>query len=117
MNRTMLKSKIHRATVTEAELHYEGSIGIDRALMDAANIRPYEQVDVAVIDNGNRFTTYVIEQPAGSGDIVINGAAAHLCKPGQMVIIMGYGSFNEAELDAHKPRIIKVDAKNKAKVA
>ena len=73
------------------------------------------RVDVAVIDNGNRFTTYVIEQPAGSGDIVINGAAAHLCQPGMKVIIMGYAQFDEKEADAHKPKIVKLDGENRIK--
>ncbi|MCI5050258.1 MAG: aspartate 1-decarboxylase [Rickettsiales bacterium] len=111
----MLKSKIHRATVTEAELHYEGSIGIDRTLIDAAGLRVYEKVDVLNIANGNRFTTYVIEQPANSGDIVINGAAAHLANPGDLVIIVAYGAMEEAEADQFKPRIIKVDTDNKVK--
>jgi aspartate 1-decarboxylase len=109
----LLKSKIHRATVTDSDLHYEGSIGIARDLMDMAGLRPYEQVDVANIANGARFTTYVIEEPAGSGAIVINGAAAHLVSVGDLVIIMCYGLFTPEEADAHKPRVIRVGEKNK----
>ena len=111
----MLKSKIHRATVTEAELHYEGSIGIDDDLIRACGLREYEKVDVLNIANGERFTTYVIKRPAGKGDIVINGAAAHLAKPGDLVIILSYAALSPDEATAHKPTIIKVDAQNRVK--
>ena len=111
----MLKSKIHRATVTQAELHYEGSIGIDEDLIKASGLRVYEKVDVLNIANGERFTTYVIKQPAGSGDIIINGAAAHLAKPGDLVIILSYAAMTPEQADAHKPTIIKVDATNRVK--
>lgn len=115
MNIEMLKSKIHRATVTEAELHYEGSIGIDRALMDASGLRAYEKVDVLNIANGARITTYVIEQPANSGDIIINGAAAHMFTPDDLVIIIAYCSLSPEQADAHKPTIVKVNEKNQVK--
>lgn len=115
MNTDFLKSKIHRATVTESELHYEGSIGIDRDLMDAAGFSPYEKVDVLNINNGNRFSTYIIEYPRGNGDIVINGAAAHLASPDDLVIILSYCSLHSDEVANHKPTIVKVDEKNKVK--
>ena len=111
----MLKSKIHRATVTGAELHYEGSIGIDRGLMDACGLLPYEKVDVLNIANGARISTYVIVQPEGSGDIVINGAAAHLFSAGDLCIILSYAQMDANEAKLHKPTIIKVDEKNKVK--
>lgn len=112
---TLLKSKIHRATVTQAELHYEGSIGIDAALMEASGLLPYEKVDVLNIANGARISTYVIVQPASSGDIIINGAAAHLFAPGDLVIILSYASMDVAAAKTHKPTIVKVDEKNKVK--
>lgn len=111
----MLKSKIHRATVTQAELHYEGSIGIDDDLIRASGLREYEKVDVLNIANGARFSTYVIKQPAGNGDIVINGAAAHLAKPGDLVIILSYAAMAAEAAATHKPTIIKVDATNRVK--
>lgn len=111
----MLKSKIHHATVTEAELHYEGSIGIDADLIRASGLREYEKVDVLNIANGERFTTYVIKRPAGSGDIVINGAAAHLAKPDDLVIILSYAAMTTDAAATHKPTIIKVDATNRIK--
>lgn len=115
MNIELLKSKIHRATVTQAELHYEGSIGIDRALMNASGLLPYEKVDVLNITNGARISTYVIVQPEDSGDIIINGAAAHLFAPGDLCIIISYASVDANEAKLHKPTIIKVDEKNKIK--
>lgn len=115
MNIEILKSKIHRATVTQAELHYDGSIGIDAALMEASGLVPYEKVDVLNIANGARISTYVIVQPAHSGDIVINGAAAHLFAPDDLVIILSYASMDASEAKTHKPTIVKVDGKNKVK--
>src|SRR5688500_11380170 len=103
MIRTMLRSKIHRATVTDADLHYEGSITIDSDLMEAAGIIPYEQVHVLDVDNGTRLVTYAIEGPAGSGTICINGAAARLVSKGDIVIIIAYGAFQEAELQDYHP--------------
>ena len=113
MKRTLLKSKIHRAHVTAADLHYEGSVTIDRALMEAADIVEYEQVDIYDITNGARLTTYAISAPPGSGTICINGAAAHLVKPGDLVIIANYAQYGKKELKTHQPRILLVDAENR----
>lgn len=112
MIRTMLKSKIHRASVTQADLHYVGSISIDRALMEAADLIEGEQVQIADITNGSRLMTYVIPAPAGSGTIGINGAAAHLVKPGDLVIIMSYAGLEDCEARALKPSVVHVDEKN-----
>lgn len=112
---TILKSKIHRAVVTEADVDYVGSITIDEDLMRAAGLREYEQVCVADIDNGARFETYVIKGPAASGTICLNGAAARLVKTGDKVIIMAYAQMTEQEADAFKPRIVFVDEENKIK--
>ena len=109
----ILKSKIHRATVTDSNLHYEGSIGIDRALMDASGLVPFEQVDVYNIKNGERFTTYVIEEKKNSGIISIRGAAAHKADKGDLVIICSYYHLTPAEAKKAKPKRIKVDKKNK----
>ncbi len=114
MQRTLLKSKIHRATVTDANLHYEGSVTIDQDLMDAADIVAHEQVDVLNIANGARFTTYAIAGPRGSGEIRINGAAARLAEKGHLVIIASYARYEEAEVRHHAPRVIQVDAHNRA---
>ena len=113
----MLKSKLHRATVTRADLHYEGSITIDRDLMDAAELLPYEQVDVLNITNGNRLTTYVIEGERGSGEIGINGAAAHLTSKDDLVIICAYCDLEQEEARNHKPPVILLDENNKPKTA
>lgn len=110
---TMLKSKIHRATVTQADLDYVGSISIDIDLLEAAGILVNEQVDVLNITNGNRLTTYAIEGERGSGVIGINGAAAHLVSPGDLVIICTYAQMNENDARAHEPTVILVDEKNK----
>lgn len=115
MQRTMFKSKIHRATVTEADLNYEGSITIDRELMKRADIWPNERVEVYNVDNGARFATYAIEGAAGTGVICINGAAAHLAKPGHKVIIATYVNMSEEEIPSYKPRVILVDEKNRVK--
>ncbi|MFQ5418453.1 MAG: aspartate 1-decarboxylase [Myxococcota bacterium] len=112
MKRTMLKSKIHRATVTDANVEYEGSITIDADLLEAANILPYEQVDVLDCTNGARLQTYVIEGEAGSGEICINGAAAHLVKPHDIVIICSYAQVEDAECRAWKGVRVFVDEKN-----
>src|SRR5699024_6616067 len=109
----MLKSKIHRATVTQADLHYVGSCTIDADLMDAADLLEGEQIDIVDIDNGNRLTTYAITGERGSGVIGINGAAARLISPGDLVIIIGYGIFDNAELGGYHPRVIFVDENNK----
>ncbi|CCQ17858.1 Aspartate 1-decarboxylase [Rhodococcus sp. AW25M09] len=112
MYRTMLGGKIHRATVTHADLHYVGSITIDSILMHAAELVEGEQVHVVDITNGARLVTYVIEGRAGSGVIGINGAAAHLVSPGDLVIIMSFRQVEDAELSAHSPSVVHVDSAN-----
>jgi aspartate 1-decarboxylase len=109
----MLKSKIHRATVTEADLHYVGSVAIDRDLMDAADLLEGEQVAIADITNGARLETYVIPAPRGSGTITINGAAAHLVQAGDLVIIMNYAAMDDAEAKKWKPIVVHVDENNR----
>jgi aspartate 1-decarboxylase len=111
--RTMLKSKIHRATVTGADINYEGSITLDPLLMDAADILPYEQVQVLDINNGNRLTTYAIEGRRSSGDVVINGAAARLVSEGDIVIILTYVDVPEEAARGHKPALVHVDEDNR----
>lgn len=115
MNLTLLKCKLHGATVTDANLNYEGSIGIPRDLMDAAGLLPHEQVDVLNFRNGERFTTYVLEYPAGSGHIVINGPAAHKAKTGDKVIVVAYASMDEAEAKEFVPTVVILDEHNRAK--
>ena len=110
--RTMLKSKIHRATVTAANIGYEGSITLDTALMEAADILPYEQVQVLDLNNGNRLTTYVIEGARGSGQVVINGAAARLVSEGDLVIVLTYTDVPEEEARSHTPTLVYVDQDN-----
>jgi aspartate 1-decarboxylase len=112
MRRRMMKSKIHRATVTDANLHYVGSVTIDRDLMDRANLLAYEQVAIVDIDNGARFETYVIEGDRGSGAICLNGAAARLVQPGDKVIVISYAEYEDAELEGYQPTIIHVDTSN-----
>ena len=116
MRRRMMKSKVHRATVTDANLHYVGSITVDRDLMDLADLLEFEQVAVVDIDNGARLETYVIAGERGSGDICLNGAAARLVSPGDKVIIISYADFEDADLrDAggHTPTIVHVDTANR----
>ena len=113
MLRTMLGGKVHRATVTQADLHYVGSITIDRDLMRAADILEGEQVDVVDITNGARLTTYAITGASGSGVIGINGAAAHLIRPGDLVIIMSFRAIDEREIAGHVPRVVHVDERNR----
>jgi aspartate 1-decarboxylase len=108
----MLKSKIHRATVTDANVDYEGSVAIDEALMEAAGIFPFEQVQIYNIANGQRLTTYAIKGERGSGTISINGAAAHLAGKGDLVIIASYCTLPEAEAVGHNPVLVYVDAEN-----
>ena len=115
MNRTLLKSKIHRAIVTDAKLHYEGSITIDRELMLAAGLIEFEQVHIYDVNNGNRLITYVIPGEAGSGTICMNGAAAHLVHPNDLIIICAYAQFDERELADFRPKVIKVDEHNRLK--
>ncbi len=111
----MLKSKIHRATVTDANLNYEGSITVDEALMEAAHMVEYEQVDIYDIDNGNRFSTYVIRGQRNGGDICLNGAAARLVSRGDLVIICSYSVFEEKEASVHVPWLVYVDENNRIK--
>ena len=111
MNRTMMKSKVHRATITGANLEYVGSITLDRTLMELADIREFEQVAVLDIDNGARFETYAME--GGPGDVILNGAAARLVQPGDRVIIITYAVYDEAELASYAPRIVHVDEANR----
>lgn len=113
MERILLKSKIHRATVTDADLHYEGSISIDTDLMKAADIYEFEKVDVYNINTGARFSTYVIN--GKRGEIGLNGAAARLVQKGDLVIIASYANYNEKEVIAHKPKLVFVDEENKLK--
>ena len=115
MRRTMMKSKIHRATVTDSNLDYEGSITIDSQLLDKANIIPYEQVDIYNVTSGERFTTYAIRGDKDSGVICINGAAAHKAKKGDIIIIATYASFEEQELETFKPKKVYVDSANRIK--
>ncbi len=111
MQRRMMKSKIHRATVTDANLHYIGSITLDTELMALADIREHEQVHVLDIDNGARFETYAI--PGGPGDVCLNGAAARLVQPGDRVIIITYGDYADVELDDYAPAVVHVDTANR----
>ncbi|MFE9400337.1 aspartate 1-decarboxylase [Streptomyces sp. NPDC006530] len=112
MYRTLMKSKIHRATVTQADLHYVGSLTIDSDLMKAADLLPGEKVDIVDIENGSRLSTYVIEGPAGSGVIGINGAAARLISPGDRVIIIAYAAMTDEETASFVPHVVFVDEHN-----
>ncbi len=109
----MLKSKIHRATITESELHYQGSITVDEALLQAAQIRPFEQVMVSNLNNGERFSTYAIPAKKGSGEICLNGPTARKGVVGDHVIIFCYSLYNEDEMKKFKPIVVKVDSKNR----
>ncbi|MDQ1321678.1 MAG: aspartate 1-decarboxylase [Actinomycetota bacterium] len=113
MFRTMLKSKVHRATVTHADLHYVGSVTIDADLMDAADLLDGEQVTIVDIDNGARLVTYAITGERGSGVIGINGAAAHLVHPGDLVILIAYASMDDLEARRYRPRVVFVDSANR----
>jgi aspartate 1-decarboxylase len=113
MLRTLLRSKIHRAHVTQADLNYEGSIAVDVNLLNAAGIVPFEKVEIYNVTNGNRLATYVIPGMAGSGKICINGAAARLVHPGDVIIVCCYGSFTDEEIKGHSAKIVLVDHDNK----
>lgn len=115
MQRSMFKSKIHRATVTHADLNYEGSVTIDNDLLKASGILPYEHVHIWNITRGTRVETYTMEGPSGSGVICINGAAAHQNKPGDLVIICSFGLYSEQELETYQPKIVLVGEGNKIK--
>src|SRR5688500_17707998 len=113
MNRRMFLGKIHRATITHADLDYEGSVTVDADLLDAAAILEHEEVHVWNVTRGTRLVTYALRGPRGSGVICINGAAAHLNGPGELVILATFGEMSEAEARAHQPRVVRVDAKNR----
>jgi aspartate 1-decarboxylase len=115
MFRVMMKSKIHRATITQANLHYEGSLTIATELMEAADILPYEMVHVYNISNGERFETYAIEGEENSGVICLNGAAARKGSPGDLIIITTYATYEGAELERHQPKVVIVDRHNRLK--
>ena len=108
----MLHSKLHRARVTHSELHYNGSLGIDRNLLDRTGLLPGQQIDVLNINNGTRFTTYILEEPRGSKTIGVYGAAAHLAKPGDVVIVIAYALMDEVEARTHKPVVLIMDEEN-----
>ena len=111
MRRQMLKSKIHRGTVTDADVDYVGSVTVDAALLAAADIREHEQVHVLDVDNGARLVTYAIA--GGPGELCVNGAAAHLVHPGDRVIVLSYAEYDEADLDGYRPTVVHVDARNR----
>lgn len=113
MQRIMLKSKIHRVTTTHADLHYEGSCAIDEDLLDAANIKEYEEVRIWNVNNGERFITYAIKGERGSGIISVNGSAARRAAPGDLLIIATFANYDESELAEHKPSLVHVDADNR----
>ncbi|MEL7060003.1 MAG: aspartate 1-decarboxylase [Acidobacteriota bacterium] len=113
MRRTLLKSKIHRATVTDADLHYVGSMTLDPLLLEAAGLVPHEKIEIYNVTNGERFATYVIEGTPGAGEVVLNGAAAHRASAGDLVIICSYAEVEEEELDGHRPRVVFVDSENR----
>jgi aspartate 1-decarboxylase len=113
MLRSVLKSKIHRAVVTDADLHYEGSISIDEDLLKASDILPHEHVHIWDVTNGNRFETYALKAKKGSGTVCINGAAAHLAKKGDIIIITSFATLDEKTLKKHHPKVVLVDQKNR----
>ncbi len=113
MQRIMLKAKLHRVRVTHSELHYEGSCAIDDDLLDAADIREYQQIDIYNVSNGERFTTYAIRAQRGSGVISVNGAAAHKANPGDILIIASYAMYSELELQKFHPQLVYVDQHNR----
>ena len=113
MQRTMMKSKIHRATVTAADLDYEGSLTVDADLLDAADILPNEQLHIWDVTNGTRLVTYALPGGRGSGEVQVNGAGAHLIRPGDVVIIATYATLEEQEARAHEPVVVLVDGKNR----
>lgn len=113
MQRTMLKSKLHRVTVTHSELHYEGSCAIDESLLEAANIHEYEQIQIYNVTNGERFTTYAIRAERNSGIISVNGAAAHKADPADILIIATFAIYTETELAQYHPQLVYVDDKNR----
>ena len=115
MRRTLLKSKLHRAVVTEANLDYEGSLGLDADLLEAADLIPYEKVHVYNVTNGERFSTYVIKENAGSGRVAVYGAAAHKAKAGDILIIVSYVQLENEEIEFHLPKVVVLDDRNHRK--
>ena len=113
MQRTMLKSKLHRVNVTHSELHYEGSCAVDEVLLDAADIREYEQIHIYNVTNGERFSTYAIRAARDSGVISVNGAAAHKAQPNDIIIIASYANYNESELQTFQPKLVYVNDHNR----
>lgn len=113
MLRSMLQAKLHRVKVTEADLEYEGSCGIDEALLDAAGLREFQYIEIYNINNGERFTTYIIKAPRGSGEVSLNGAAARKATVGDLLIICAYSTYSEAELASYQPTVVLVDDKNR----
>jgi len=113
MLRTMLQAKLHRATVTHADLHYEGSCGIDEALLDAAKLREFQYIELYNVSNGERFSTYIIKARRGSGEISLNGAAARKAAVGDLLIICAYSQYSEADLDAYQPVLVFLDEHNR----
>lgn len=113
MQITMLKSKLHRVTVTQSELHYEGSCAIDDDLLDAANILEYEQIDIYNVNNGERFTTYAMRAERGSGTISVNGAAARKAAPGDLLVIASFGAMTDHQVGQFAPRLVYVDTRNR----
>lgn len=113
MTKTMLQAKLHRVRVTEADLHYEGSCGIDELLLEAAGLREFQYIEIYNINNGERFNTYAIRAPRGSGTISLNGAAARRAMTGDLLIICAYSQYSEAELETHRPVVVLVDERNR----
>jgi len=113
MQRTLLQAKLHRVTVTQADLHYEGSCGIDEILLEASGIREFQQIEIYNVNNGERFSTYAIRAPRGSGDISLNGAAARKAMVGDLLIIAAYAGYSEAELAGYRPVVVLVDERNR----
>lgn len=113
MLRTMLQAKLHRAAVTQADLHYEGSCGIDEALLDAAGLREFQYIELYNINNGERFSTYIIKAPRGSGEISLNGSAARRAMVGDLLIICAYSTYSEAELASYQPTVVLLDGHNR----
>jgi aspartate 1-decarboxylase len=113
MTREMLRAKVHRITVTECDVEYEGSLTLDRDLMDACGMQPFERIDVYDVDNASRFSTYLIEGPRGSGACCVNGAAARLVAVGHKVIVAAYAAMDENEIQNHLPKIVLVDERNR----
>jgi len=112
MLRTMLQAKLHRVKVTQADLHYEGSCGIDEVLLDLSGLREYQHIDIYNISNGERFSTYIIKAPRGSGEISLNGAAARRAMVGDLLIICAYTAYSDAELEKFEPKVVLVDEHN-----